>query len=182
MSKNLACVLHGKNDLRIEECEMPVPKAGQLLIKVHTVGICGTDVHFWTHGKIGSLEPKKPMIMGHECSGVIAGIGSDVKDFALGDRVALEPGIACRKCSFCKHGRYNLCHEMEFFALPPTDGLITDAYFRIPDSMSMEEASFLEPFSVGLHACRNANIEIGDKVLVLGAGQITINQLTYLIK
>lgn len=84
MSKNLACVLYGKKDLRLEEQEVPVPKPGQLLIKVHTVGICGTDVHFWTHGEIGPFKPGKLMVLGHESSGFVAGLGPDVKGFAVG--------------------------------------------------------------------------------------------------
>ncbi|EFO15989.1 hypothetical protein LOAG_12517 [Loa loa] len=179
MSTNLACVLHGKNDLRMEEREIPVPKSGQLLLKVAVVGICGTDISFWTRGEIGPFKPLKPMIMGHECSGIVSGLGPDVKGFIIGDRVAVEPGLPCRKCQLCKRGRYNLCHQMEFFALPPTDGAMrqfvtvdADYCFKIPNNMSMEEASFLEPLSVGLHACRKAKIGIGNKVLVLGAGPV----------
>ncbi|VDN34535.1 unnamed protein product [Gongylonema pulchrum] len=84
MSKNLACVLYGKQDLRLEEREIPVPKPGQLLIRVHTVGICGTDVHFWTHGEIGPFKPAKPMILGHESSGIVASLGPNVKGFVVG--------------------------------------------------------------------------------------------------
>uniref|UniRef100_A0A915PGE6 Sorbitol dehydrogenase n=1 Tax=Setaria digitata TaxID=48799 RepID=A0A915PGE6_9BILA len=163
----------------MEEQEVPVPKSGQLLIKVCTVGICGTDISFWTRGEIGPFKPSKPMVMGHECSGVVSGLGPDVHGFTIGDRVAIEPGVPCRKCEFCKRGRYNLCHKMEFFSLPPTDGAMrrfvavdADYCFKIPDTMTMEEASFLEPLSVGLHVCRKAKIGIGNKVLVLGAGPV----------
>ncbi|MCP9262506.1 Sorbitol dehydrogenase [Dirofilaria immitis] len=120
MSTNLACVLHGKNDLRMEQREIPIPKTGQLLINVSIVGICGTDLSFWTRGEIGPFKPLKPMIMGHECSGIVSSLGPNVKGFAVGDRVAIEPGVPCRRCQLCRRGRYNLCHEMEFlhFHLP----------------------------------------------------------------
>lgn len=179
MSKDLACVLYGKQDLRIEEREIPKAGPGQLLVKVHTVGICGTDVHFYTHGEIGPFKPTKPMIMGHESCGIVAGLGPDVTGFNIGDRVAVEPGVPCRKCDFCKRGRYNLCHDMKFFSLPPTDGALrryvaidADYCYKIPEGMSMEEASLVEPLSVGMHACRKANIGMGYKVLILGAGPV----------
>lgn len=158
---------------------MPKPKEGQVLIKVHTVGICGTDVHFWTHGEIGPFKPTGPMVMGHEMSGTVAALGPNAKGLRVGDRVAVEPGVPCRHCHYCKIGRYNLCPDMKFFALPPTDGALrryvaidADYCFKIPDSMSMEDAALIEPLSVGLHAVRKAQIGIGFKVLVLGAGPV----------
>ncbi|VDM58439.1 unnamed protein product [Angiostrongylus costaricensis] len=113
---------------------------------VHTVGICGSDVHYWTHGSIGSFVVKKPMVLGHETSGTVFGLGSGVKGFKVGDRIALEPGIPCRGCEQCKTGRYNLCPAMRFFATPPVHGslaryvvLDADLCYKLPDNVSYEE-------------------------------------------
>ncbi|VDM79666.1 unnamed protein product [Strongylus vulgaris] len=102
MKDNLSAILYGINDIRLEQREMPKPAANQLLIKVNTVGICGSDVHFWQRGAIGNFVVKEPMVLGHETSGVVAGLGTGVKGFDVGDRVALEPGIPCRICQYCK--------------------------------------------------------------------------------
>ncbi|KHJ89260.1 GroES-like protein [Oesophagostomum dentatum] len=121
---NLSAILYGVNDIRLEQREVPKPGDGQLLIKVNTVGICGSDVHYWTHGAIGSYVVKQPMVtvLGHETSGTVVGLGPNAKGFHVGDRVALEPGVCCRTCEHCKTGKYNLCYEMRFFATPPIDG------------------------------------------------------------
>ncbi|KAJ1367736.1 hypothetical protein KIN20_028714 [Parelaphostrongylus tenuis] len=178
-SDNLSAVLYGVNDIRLEQREIPTPKANQLLIGVHTVGICGSDVHYWTHGSIGDFVVKEPMVLGHETSGTVVGLGSDVKGFSVGDRIALEPGIPCRGCNQCKTGRYNLCPEMKFFATPPVHGslaryVVLDADFchKLPDNVSYEEGALMEPLSVAVHACRRANLQMGQRVLVQGAGPI----------
>ncbi|KHN81543.1 Sorbitol dehydrogenase [Toxocara canis] len=185
-AKNLCTVLYAKNDMRMEEREVPVPKANQLLIRVHTVGICGSDVHYWTHGAIGPFVVRKPMVLGHETSGIVAGVGSEVSSFKVGDRVVLEPGIPCRMCVPCKSGKYNLCVDMKFFATPPIDGSLAryvvhdaDFCFRLPDNVTMEEGSLVEPLSVAVHSCRRAHVTIGQKIVVLGAGPIgLVNLLT----
>uniref|UniRef100_W6NC82 Sorbitol dehydrogenase n=1 Tax=Haemonchus contortus TaxID=6289 RepID=W6NC82_HAECO len=141
---NLSAVMHGVNDLRLEQRKIPVPAGNQLLIsgdqssfsivwlthninlhRIHTVGICGSDVHFLTRGAIGKYVVEKPMVLGHETSGTVAGMGNLVKGFQVGDRVAIEPGVGCRFCMHCKSGRYNLCPDTKFFATPPTDGSLT---------------------------------------------------------
>ncbi|VDK56529.1 unnamed protein product [Anisakis simplex] len=178
-NNNLCAVLHGKDDIRMEGREVPKPKPNQLLIKIHTVGICGTDVHYWKHAKIGEFTVTKPMVLGHESSGTVAAVGSDVKGFSIGDRVALEPGVACRVCMACKTGKYNVCDDVRFFANPPYDGSLAryvvhdaDFCFRLPDNVTMEEGSMAEPLSVGVHACRRAEVSIAQKILILGAGPI----------
>ncbi|EYC16296.1 hypothetical protein Y032_0034g2911 [Ancylostoma ceylanicum] len=120
--ENLSAVLYGVNDIRLEQREVPIPAANQLLISVNTVGICGSDVHFWKNGAIGNFVVKEPMVLGHETCGTVAGVGAHVKGFSVGDRIAIEPGIPCRECEYCKIGRYNLCPEVKFFATPPTHG------------------------------------------------------------
>lgn len=148
------------------------------------VGICGSDVHYLVHGRIGGFIVRSPMIIGHESSGVVVKKGSKVSNLEIGDRVACEPGVSCRYCDFCKSGKYNLCKEMKFCATPPVDGNLTKFYahaadfcFKIPDHVSMEEAALLEPLSVGVHACRRAGVGIDSVVLVLGAGPIGLATL-----
>ncbi|KAF5732321.1 hypothetical protein HS088_TW18G01015 [Tripterygium wilfordii] len=122
---------------------------------------------------------KKPMVIGHECAGIIEEVGSEVKSLAVGDRVALEPGISCGRCNLCKLGRYNLCPEMKFFGSPPTNGSLANKVvhpanlcFKLPDNVSMEEGAMCEPLSVGIHACRRANVRPATNVLIMGAGPI----------
>lgn len=143
------------------------------------VGICGSDVHYLVHGRIGDFIVKAPMIIGHEASGIVMKLGKNVKNLEVGNRVAIEPGVPCRLCEFCKTGKYNLCPEMAFCATPPFDGNLRRFYahaadfcFKLPDHVTMEEGALLEPLSVGVHACRRAEIALGDTVLILGAGPI----------
>lgn len=143
------------------------------------VGICGSDVHYLVHGRIGDFIMKAPMIIGHEASGIVRKLGKDVKNLCINDRVAIEPGVSCRVCDFCKAGKYNLCPEMKFCATPPYDGNLRRFYahaadfcFKLPDHVTMEEGALLEPLSVGVHACRRAEVSLGDSVLILGAGPI----------
>ncbi|XP_036328901.1 sorbitol dehydrogenase-like [Rhagoletis pomonella] len=176
---NLTAVLHGIEDLRLEQ--RPIPEIGDhdVLLKMDSVGICGSDVHYLVHGRIGDFVLNKPMIIGHEASGVVAKLGKDVKHLAVGDRVACEPGVPCRYCDHCKGGQYNLCPDMVFCATPPYDGNLTRYYkhaadfcYKLPDHVTMEEGALLEPLAVGVHACRRAGVGLGSKVLVLGAGPI----------
>uniref|UniRef100_A0A6B2EK21 Sorbitol dehydrogenase n=1 Tax=Phlebotomus kandelakii TaxID=1109342 RepID=A0A6B2EK21_9DIPT len=176
---NLTAVLYGIEDLRLEQRPIPSIKDDEVLLEMDSVGICGSDVHYLVAGRIGDFVVKEPMIIGHEAAGVVAKLGKDVKNLKVGDRVAIEPGVSCRVCQFCKEGRYNLCPDMIFCATPPCHGNLTKYYahaadfcFKLPDHVSMEEGALLEPLSVGVHACRRGNVGIGSEVLVLGAGPI----------
>ncbi|XP_053969351.1 sorbitol dehydrogenase-like [Anastrepha ludens] len=176
---NLTAVLHGVEDLRLEQRPIPEIADYEVLLKMDSVGICGSDVHYLVHGRIGDFVLNKPMIIGHEASGIVAKVGSKVKHLAVGDRVACEPGVPCRYCDHCKNGQYNLCPDMVFCATPPYDGNLTRYYkhaadfcYKLPDHVTMEEGALLEPLSVGVHACRRAGVGLGSKVLVLGAGPI----------
>lgn len=151
----------------------------EVLLEMDCVGICGSDIHYWVHGRIGDFIMKDKMIIGHEASGVVRKIGKDVKNLQVNDRVAIEPGVSCRQCKQCKVGKYNLCPDMVFCATPPYDGNLRRFYahaadfcFKLPDHVTMEEGALLEPLSVGVHACRRAQISLGDNVLILGAGPI----------
>ena len=183
-TQSRAAVLHGVEDLRLDERPVPAPSAGEVLIAVGAVGICGSDVHYLQHGRIGSFVVDAPMVLGHESGGTVVGVGAAVTSLQVGDRVAIEPGVPCRRCTFCKIGRYNLCADVHFLATPPIDGSMAsfivhaaDFCYRLPDSIELEEAAMLEPLSVGIHACRRGGVVVGSKVLVTGAGPIGLTSL-----
>lgn len=146
---------------------------------MHSVGICGSDVHYLKAGRIGDFVVKKPMVLGHEASGTVIETGDGVEHLKKGDRVAVEPGVPCRICDYCKSGRYNLCQKMQFCATPPYDGNLCRYYvhaadfcYKLPDHVSYEEGALLEPLSVAVNACRRAGIVMGDHILICGAGPI----------
>lgn len=179
-----AAVLYKARDLRLED--VPTPQCGpdEVLVRVKSVGICGSDVHYWRTGHIGSFVVEAPMILGHEVAGVVAEVGAAVTTLRVGDRVALEPGVPCRRCEVCKTGRYNLCPDVRFFATPPIDGALSDYTlspadfaYKIPDTLSLDAAALIEPLSVGLHACRRGGLTAGQSVLITGAGPIGLTSL-----
>ncbi|XP_044742437.1 sorbitol dehydrogenase-like [Chrysoperla carnea] len=176
---NLTAVLHKKGDMRLEQRPIPVPKDNEVLVRIESVGICGTDVHLLAHGSVAGFIVEKPTVVGHEASGIVDKIGKNVKNLKPGDRVAIEPGVPCRTCTFCKTGKYNICPDLKLCSIPPTNGNLTRYYthaadfcHKIPDNVSLDEAAVLEPLSVAVHACRRGNIQVGDIVLILGAGPI----------
>ncbi|XP_053221167.1 sorbitol dehydrogenase isoform X1 [Podarcis raffonei] len=176
---NLSVVVHKAGDLRLEN--RPVPESGpnEVLLKMHSVGICGSDVHYWTHGRIGDFVVKNPIVLGHEASGTVVKVGSAVTKLKKGDRVAIEPGVPRETDEFCKTGRYNLSPSIFFCATPPDDGNLCRYYkhdanfcYKLPDNVTYEEGALIEPLSVGIHACRRAGVTLGSKVLICGAGPI----------
>uniref|UniRef100_A0A8D8U444 Sorbitol dehydrogenase n=2 Tax=Cacopsylla melanoneura TaxID=428564 RepID=A0A8D8U444_9HEMI len=176
---NLACILHKEYDIRMEQKPIPVPKEGEVLLEMGCVGICGSDVHYYEHGRIADYIVTKPMTIGHEASGTVVKLGPGVKHLKPGDRVAIEPGVPCRCCSFCKEGRYNLCYDVIFCATPPHDGNLSRFYthaadfcYKLPDHLSLQEGALLEPLAVGVHACKRSGVGLGTSVLVLSAGPI----------
>ena len=148
-------------------------------IKMHTVGICGSDVHYYEHGKIGKWEVKSPMILGHEGSGTIIEIGEKVKNLKVGDRVCIEPQIVDKRSKEYKLGIYNYDQNVEFWATPPIHGCLTpevifpsDMVFKIPDNLSFAEGAMVEPLAVGMQASTKAKIKPGQIALVMGCGPI----------
>ena len=172
-------VLYGVGSLGIEERPDPVPGPREVVVRVASVGVCGSDVHYYEHGRIGSHVVDAPLVLGHEASGVVVGVGAEVTRVEVGQRVSLEPGVPDFTCPECLAGRYNLCHGMRFFATPPIDGafaeLVTthEAFAHpVPDTLSDDGAALLEPLSVGLWACSKASVGAGSRVLVTGAGPV----------
>lgn len=161
----------------------PIPRLGphDVLVHVHYTGICGSDVHYWKHSQIGKYVVKEPMVLGHESSGVVVSLGQNVRSLVIGDRVALEPGIPCRRCTRCRGGKYNLCPDVKFAATPPVDGSLTKYYalpedfcHRVAEHVSLQEAALVEPLAVAVHVVRQAKVKPGQSVVIFGAGPIGV--------
>jgi L-iditol 2-dehydrogenase len=176
---NRLAVLHAPGDVRTEERPVPRPGPSEVLVEVRAVGVCGSDVHYFEHGRVGSYVVRSPLVLGHEVSGVVVELGERATRHAVGERVALEPGIPCGRCRECRAGRYNLCRYVTFFATPPVDGAFAryvaiheDFAFPLPPSLSDEAGALIEPLSVALWACWKGEVGAGTEVLVTGAGPI----------
>jgi len=148
-------------------------------IKIHTVGICGSDVHYYKRGRIGPFVVKEPMILGHEASGTVIDIGSQVTTLKEGDRVCMEPGIPDPHSRAAQLGMYNVDPAVRFWATPPVHGILRptcvhpEAFtFKLPDNVNFAEAAMVEPLAVGVHAATKARVKLGDIAVVLGAGPI----------
>lgn len=181
---NIALVMHGKQHLEFQKIEKPVPAADEVLIRVEYCGICGSDVHFYETGCMGTTPIVDPLILGHECAGVIEKLGAAVTQFQVGERVVVEPGIGCGHCEYCKSGLYNLCPSVKFISCPPDQGamrryLTHPAHWvhKLPDNVSTKEGALVEPLCVGLHAAKLGNVQIGKTVVILGAGCIGLTTL-----
>lgn len=167
------------NTVEMQKRPVPAPKAGEVLVKVRHVGICGSDLHYYEHGRIGNYIVDFPFVLGHESAGIVEEVGEGVTGLQVGDAVTLEPGITCGKCEFCKTGRYNLCPDVEFFATPPFDGTFceyvthpADMCFKLPSNMDTMEGALVEPLAVGLHAAAQGNAHLGQTATILGSGCI----------
>ncbi|MEI6156901.1 MAG: NAD(P)-dependent alcohol dehydrogenase [Atribacterota bacterium] len=183
-----AAVMQGIEKITMEERPIPVPEEEQVLVRIKSVGVCGSDIHYFVEGRIGDYIVRPPFILGHECAGEIVEIGNRVKTLKPGDRVTMEPGLPCGKCEDCRAGRYNLCPDVVFWATPPIDGtfceyVVHPANFTFPigDQVSFEEAALVEPLSVGVYATRRAAVEPGQIALVLGSGPIGLVTLMSLL-
>ncbi len=176
---NRAAIMYGTHDIRLEEVPVPEPGPKEVLVEVEAVGVCGSDVHYYEEGRIGSYVVREPLILGHESMGTVIALGEGATKHEVGERVALEPGVPDGICRECRAGRYNLCPNVKFFATPPINGAFTnyvaiheDFAFTLPDNLSDNAGALMEPLSVGIWACRKAKVEAGDHVLVTGAGPI----------
>jgi len=177
--RNQAAVMYGTHDVRVEERPVPEPGPREVLVEVSAVGVCGSDVHYYEEGRIGSFVVEEPLILGHESMGTVVALGEGATKHEAGDRVTLEPGIPDGTCRECRAGRYNLCPNVRFFATPPIDGafanyvtVFEDFAFSLPDELSDNAGALMEPLSVGIWANRKAGTRAGDRVLITGAGPI----------
>lgn len=174
-----SAVLTESLEFELENRSQPSPGPDDVLVAVRDVGICGSDVHYYEHGRIGEYVVDNPLVLGHESAGEVVETGENVSEFESGDRVTLEPGVPCRRCTHCKSGDYHLCEDVQFMATPPHDGAFSefvswpaDYVYKLPKNVSTKEGALCEPLSVGIHACRRGNIGTGDSVLIAGTGPI----------
>jgi L-idonate 5-dehydrogenase len=176
-----AAVIHALRDLRIEETGLPQAGPRDVTVRVRAGGICGSDLHYYLHGGIGTIRLREPMVLGHEAAGEVVAVGAEVTRVKPGDRVAVNPSLACGHCRFCLAGQGNHCLDMRFYGsamrFPHVQGafremLVCDESQAVPADMPPERAAFAEPLSVCLHAARQAGPLLGARVLVTGAGPI----------
>ena len=177
-----ALVLEKKRELSLRD--FPIEREERVgphdvRVKLHTVGICGSDVHYYTDGKIGPFVVNAPMILGHEASGTVTEVGAGVTTLKPGDRVCMEPGIPDPNSRPTRMGMYNIDPAVRFWATPPVHGILRptcvhpEAFtFKLPDNVSFAEGAMVEPLAVGVHAATKARIKPGDLALVMGAGPI----------
>lgn len=174
-----ASVLTPALDLMLEQRPVPRPGVGEVLVRVNSVGVCGSDVHYFREGRIGDFIVERPLILGHEAAGVIVAAGSGVDSRRIGERVSIEPQRPRFDSAATLAGTYNLDPQMEFYATPPIDGAFAEFVtihsvfaHQVPDSISDDAAALLEPLSVGIASARKAGLSVGDRVLISGAGPI----------
>lgn len=176
-----ASVLLAENTVEVQERPVPEAGPGEVLVRVGSVGVCGSDVHYFRHLRAGEFVVESPLVLGHEMGGTVVAVGAGVDASRIGERVAVDPQRPCHHCSQCLAGRYNLCPHMRFYATPPVDGAFAEyvtapAEFAFPvaDGLSDDAAALLEPLSVGIAAMRKARVVPGQRVLIAGAGPIGI--------
>ena len=174
-----AAVLREPGDVVIEERPIPQAGPGEVVVRVRAVGVCGSDTHYYEHGRIGRFVVQAPLVLGHEAAGEVTDLGPGVTRLVVGERVSIEPGVPDLTCGQCLAGRYNLCPNMRFFGTPPVDGafaeyvVVHEAFpHPVPYSVGDDAAALLEPLSVGIWACMKARVTAGSRVLITGAGPI----------
>lgn len=175
-----ALVLEKTRSLSLRDIEVAEPLGPHdVRVRIHTVGVCGSDVHYYQHGAIGPFVVRAPMVLGHEAAGTVEAIGAAVTTLRVGDRVCMEPGIPDPNSRATRLGLYNLDPAVRFWATPPVHGCLRptvvhpEAFtFRLPDNVSFGEGAMVEPLAVGMHAANKAALKPGDLAVVLGAGPI----------
>ncbi len=173
----------GVGRVEIVEVPTPTPGPGQVLVQTRAVGICGSDVHYFAEGRIGTAVVRYPFVLGHEGAGVVAAVGPGVETPRVGERVALDPALPCFTCDACRGGRLNCCQNVRFLGTPPVGGVFEEYHLfdpeqcvPMPDAMSFEAGAALEPMGVAMHAVNLARLTLGATVAVMGGG--TIGMLT----
>jgi L-idonate 5-dehydrogenase len=184
MNDSQAVTLHGARDLRLTSREPRALGAHDVRLRLGAGGICGSDLHYWQHGRVGAFVIREPLVPGHEASGVVEAVGSEVTRVKVGDRVAIDPSHACGVCDYCRGGRMNLCRRMHFLGsasvFPHAQGVFAQQFVMGQRQLtpvheaqiSLGEIACAEPLSIGLHAVQRAGNLLGKRVLVTGAGTI----------
>eukprot|EP00051_Salpingoeca_urceolata_P010294 m.125384 g.125384 ORF g.125384 m.125384 type:complete len:424 (-) comp16651_c0_seq5:190-1461(-) len=188
-----AVVLEKVKEISLRDIDIEEPFTDRdVRIDIKSVGICGSDVHYYQHGDLGPFKLRQPMVLGHEASGVVTEVGAAVTEFKVGDRVCMEPGVPDPTSRESRMGMYNVCRKLRFWATPPyAENLLDDPAwaaghgclrpsvvhpadytFKIPDHISFDEGAMVEPLAVGMQASKKARITPGDTALVIGAGPI----------
>ncbi len=189
MTANRRILLSSPRTLEIAEASMPVPRRGELLLRVLKVGVCGSDMHLWGSGRIGRIKMKAPLVLGHECVAEVVEAPGGASGVTAGARVAVEPAIFCGTCRWCARGNTNLCPQTRtrFLGLPPTDGAMQEyivhpahLVVELPRHISDNAAVMLEPMAIALHAVRLGKVAPGRRILILGTGVIGTSLLSLL--
>lgn len=181
---SLACLIHGAHDLRLEQEATPPLGAHDVLLRLGAGGICGSDLHYYQHGRVGNFVVREPLVPGHEASGIVVAVGSEVTRVTPGQRVAINPSHPCGRCDYCSAGRGNLCRSMFFLGsasvFPHAQGMFRERFVMgerqltpiSEDHISLGEIACAEPLSIGLHAIHRAGPVLAETVLVTGGGTI----------
>lgn len=180
-----AAKLYGARDMRVDDIPEPrAPGAGEAVVRVGSVGVCGSDLHTYEDGRIGDTVVQSPIVLGHEFAGIVIAAGPGATDgqdqpLQVGQRVTVEPGLPCHHCDKCEGGDPNLCRHLGFMGLWPDDGAMQECVivpsrncFPIPDMLTMEAGALLEPLGVAIHALDLAKLRLARSVVVLGCGPI----------
>ena len=177
-----AAVFYGKNDIRIEEREIPGIKQNEVLVRVHACGICGTDVHIFC-GDEGAAPTPSNTVLGHEFAGEAVRVGKNVKSIAVGDKVCIDPNKLCGSCEFCRRGIGHFCTSITGIGTTVDGGFAEycavseSQVYKVADSISFEQAAMTEPVSCCLHGIELCNIKCSDTVMVIGCGMIGLIML-----
>jgi len=171
--------LEAPRKFRLVEHATPEPGPGEVLVRIHAVGICGSDLHYYAEGGIGGVAFEYPMVLGHEPTGTVVKTGPGVTGWSPGDRAALEPAVYCYNCEFCRNGRHNVCANIRFYSMPPDPGFFREYaslpvanLLPLPRELSFSEGTLFEPFAVVLHSMKFAAVAPGETAAVFGAGPI----------
>ncbi|KAF7184981.1 Sorbitol dehydrogenase [Pseudocercospora fuligena] len=178
-----ASVLHAAKDLRVESRSLSPPAADEVQVRIASTGLCGSDLHYYSHFRNGDILVREPLSLGHESAGIVSSVGSSVTNFKPGDKVALEVGLPCEQCQRCQEGRYNICKDIKFRssgkAFPHFQGTLQEKInhpakwvYKLPEELSLDVGALLEPLGVALHAFRRSLMPKDATVVVFGAGAV----------
>jgi L-iditol 2-dehydrogenase len=169
----------GPREIRLADAPVPVPGPGEALVRIKAVGICGSDLHYYAHGRIGDVRFAPGHILGHEVAGIVEGLGPATPGPAPGTPVAVDPAIHCGACRFCVEGHPNFCRELRFFGSPPTDGALRELLAHpahllhpLPPGIGFSVGATIEPLGVAIHAVDLGHLALGASVAVFGSGPV----------